>query len=146
MTLRLEADLLSRAVCVVMLESRLMSAGRHVGRPASPSQPRAARGMRRVARYILYLPELVRVEALEPLLQPVAVGTLGREVHGLGVVDDRLLHQDRRPRAQRQRNRVARPGIDDDALAAHGEMDDRVEGVVLQVATRPRGRPGRRGR
>ena len=76
---------------------------------------------------------IVRVEALEPLLQPVAVGGLGGEVDCLRVVDDGLVHQDRRPCAQRQGDGVARPRIDDHALALHREMDDGEEGVLLEV-------------
>ena len=38
--------------------------------------------------YILYLPRSSGIQALEPLVQPVGVGFLRREVDRLGVVDD----------------------------------------------------------
>src|SRR6185369_2358012 len=90
--------------------------------------------IRWTARLHLVLAQLLRVEALEPLLKTVAVGALRVEVDGLRAVDDVLLHQDRRSRPKRQRNGIARPRINRDALAAHSEVDDGVERVVLEVA------------
>ena len=66
----------------------------------------------------LVFAELVRVEALQPLLQPLGIGRRAG-LDGLGVVDDRLLDEDGRPGAQRQRNGVARSGVDGHRLAAH---------------------------
>src|SRR6476620_9110855 len=60
----------------------------------------------------LVLAEVVGVEALQPLVQPVGVALLAGEIDRLGVVDDRVLDEDRRPRPQRQRDRVARPRVD----------------------------------
>ena len=62
----------------------------------------------------LVLAEVVGVEALEPLVQALAVDLVVRDVDRLGVVDDVLLDQDWRPGAQRQGDGVAGPGVDGD--------------------------------
>ena len=56
------------------------------------------------------------------------------EIDRLGVVDDRVLDEDRRPRPQRQRNGIARPRVDGHRVAVERQVDERVEGVLLQVA------------
>src|ERR1035437_4867570 len=86
------------------------------------------------SRLHLVLAEIVGIEALQPLLQPIGVRRLRHEIDRLGVVDDRLLHENRRPRPQRQRNRVARPRVDGHRLAVQPQVDERVERVLLQVA------------
>src|SRR6185295_20316564 len=48
----------------------------------------------------LVLAQLFGVEALQPLLEAVAVGSLGVEVHRLRRIDDVLLDEDRRARAE----------------------------------------------
>src|SRR5437762_1401335 len=87
-------------------------------------------------RLHLVLAEIVRVEALQPLVETIGVGLLAREVDGLRVVDHRLLDVDRRARPQRQRDRVARARVDRHhvAVAVQRQVDERVEGVLLQVA------------
>src|SRR5438128_2071125 len=82
----------------------------------------------------LIFPEIVGIQALEPLLQPVGVRLLRREIHRLRVVDHRLLDEDRCPRPQRQCNRVARARVDRHRVVRQRQVDERVEGVVLQVA------------
>ena len=95
--------------------------------------------------------EVVRIEALEPPLEPLGVLFVGREVSGLGLVDDPVLDEDRRLGAERQRDRVARPRVDRDRLAVDRQVDQRVEGVVLQIGDddlvdrRPAGRGSRSG-
>src|SRR3954463_14488712 len=74
------------------------------------------------------------IQAFEPLVDLVVIQPLRAEVDSLRIVDDRLLHEDWRPRPQRQRDRVARTGIDGNPLALDGEMDEGEERVVLQVA------------
>ena len=44
-----------------------------------------------------------------------------------------VLDEDRRPRPQRQRDRVARPRVDRQRLPVHAQVNQRVEGVLLQV-------------
>ena len=46
----------------------------------------------------------------------------------------RVFGEDRRAHTQRQRDGVARSGIDRHELASHHQMDDGVERVLLQVA------------
>ena len=94
----------------------------------------AHRRMRNAGRSHLVFPEIVRIEALQPLVQPLGVGLVGGRIDRLGVVDHRFLDEDRRPRAQRQRDRVARPRVDRHRVAVHREVDQRVERVLLQVA------------
>ena len=67
-------------------------------------------------------------------MQPIGIGLLGREIDRLGVVDDRVFDEDRRPRPQRQRDRVARPRVDRHRVAVQREIDERVERVLLQIA------------
>ena len=52
------------------------------------------RGLRSKRLHLVFA-EVVGVEALEPLLETVAVGPLRVEVYRLGVVDHVLFHQDR---------------------------------------------------
>src|SRR4051812_41557493 len=66
----------------------------------------------RTARLHLVLAHVVGIERLQPLLQPLGLPLLGHEIRRLGVVDDLLLDEDRRARAERQRDCVARPGVD----------------------------------
>src|SRR4051812_23739714 len=73
------------------------------------------------------------IQPFEPLLDLVVIEPFRAEVDSLRVVDDRLLHQDWRPCAKRQRDRIARAGVDGDTLALDGEMDEGEKGVVLQV-------------
>src|SRR4051794_6837814 len=74
------------------------------------------------------------IQAFEPLLDLVVIQPFRAEVDSLRIVDDRLLHQDWCARAQRQRDGVARTGVDSNPLALDGEMDERKKRVVLQVA------------
>ena len=96
---------------------------------------RRFQGWRASAQPLLHLVAAHRlgVEALEPLLQPLGVLFVGHEVDGLGVVDDAILDEDRRLRPQRQRDGVARPGVDRDRLPVHEQVDERVERVLSQV-------------
>src|SRR3954468_20428667 len=55
----------------------------------------------------LVFAEVVGVQALQPLVQPVGVRLLGREIDRLRVIDDRVFHEDRRPGPERERDRVA---------------------------------------
>ena len=82
------------------------------------------------------LAQIVGIEALEPLLQLVGVGLLAREIHRLGVVDDRLLDEDRGLGPQRERDRVRRPRVNRQGVAVAGDVDQCVEGVLLQIADR----------
>src|SRR5581483_3569843 len=49
-----------------------------------------------LAELHLVLAEVLGVERLEPLMEPVGVRLLRRKIDRLGVVDDRLLDEDRR--------------------------------------------------
>src|SRR5690242_3153047 len=91
----------------------------------TPSPPLRLRGSSH-----LVLAELFRIEALEPFVQPIRVGFLRREVDRLGVIDDALLDEDRRARPERQRDGVARPGVDRHRLAVQRQVDERVERVL----------------
>src|SRR6476469_7645797 len=58
-------------------------------------------------RLHLVLAHIIRIQALEPFLQPLGVSFLRREVHGLRVVDHGVLDEDWRARPERQRDCVA---------------------------------------
>src|SRR5215510_9163738 len=88
---------------------------------------------RRCALHLVFA-QIVRVEALEPLVQPIRVRLVGGDVERLGVVDDRLFHEDGCPRAQREGDGVARTGVDGERVAVEEQIDQRVERVLLQVA------------
>ena len=65
----------------------------------------------------LVLAKFLWIKAFQPLLEPGIIAGLGREIDRLGVVDDGLLDQDRRPRPKRQGDRITRPGIDGNPLS-----------------------------
>ena len=48
------------------------------------------------------------------------------EIDGLGVVENRILDENRRARPERQGDRVARPGINRHGVPVEGEVDERV--------------------
>ena len=76
--------------------------------------------------------EIVRVETLQPLVQLVRVVLLRGEIDGLGVVEDRILDEDRRAGPERQGDGVARPGVNRHGVAVEGEVDERVKRVLLR--------------
>ena len=78
--------------------------------------------------------EFLRVEVFEPLLQALGVVLVGCQVDGLGVVDDRVFHEDRRLGPEREGDRIARPGVHSDRIAVQSEVDHRVKGILLQIA------------
>src|SRR5437667_5822542 len=78
-------------------------------------------------------PQVVRVEALEPLVQPIGVGFLRGEIDGLGVIDDRLLDENRRPRPECQRDGVAWAGVDGQGGPVQRKVDEAVNRGGLQM-------------
>src|SRR4051794_28287605 len=131
--------------CRIVTDARALRRDRNVGELNSSAAGALAGGIVTLTiecspigytKLHLVFAEVVRVEALEPLVQPirVALSDLARRIEGFGVVDHRLLDEDRRPRPQRQRDRVARPGIDRQRLVIHAKMNQRVEGILLEVA------------
>src|SRR4030095_16139112 len=71
----------------------------------------------------LVLAEVVGIETLEPLLQPIGIGLLGGKVDRLRVVDHRVLDENRAADAQRQRDCIARSGIHGDRLAVEQQVN-----------------------
>src|SRR2546425_9615307 len=82
----------------------------------------------------LVFAELFVGQALEPLLEAAEVHGLLAGLDATGVLDDRLLDEDRGLRAQRQGDRIGRTGIHGQGLVTHGDVDGVVEGVLLQRA------------
>src|SRR5262245_35475034 len=70
----------------------------------------------------LVFAQFVRIQAFEPLVQPVRIGLVLRHVERLGAVDDRVFDEDRRSSPQRQRNRVAWTRVDGMRLVIHGDV------------------------
>ena len=101
-----------------------MSAGRRGARV--PSERRHSGTTGTVALHFV-LAELVRIQRLEPLLESIRVLLLVREVHGLRVVDDPLIDENRRARSEGQRDRIARPRVDRDGSGWRLQVE-RVEG------------------
>ena len=76
-----------------------------------------------------------RIEASRSLiLEAVPRRSCRREVVGLRVVDDAVLDEDRRPGAQRQRDRIARPRVHGQRLAVH-LVDQRVKVLSFRSET-----------
>src|SRR5438309_7060756 len=93
----------SRSMSSVGLPRRASAAARLMAVVVLPTPPfwfamaTIMRGTRQdSSRLHLVLPQIVGVEALEPLVQPVRVGLVRGEIHRLRVVDHRLLDEDRR--------------------------------------------------
>src|SRR6476659_10773404 len=71
----------------------------------------------------LVFSEVVGVQTLQPLVEPLGIAFFGHRIEGLRVIDHRFFDENRRPRAQRQRDGVARAGIDGDGPAVQVEID-----------------------
>src|SRR6476620_4751703 len=85
-------------------------------------------------RLHLVFAQIVRVEAFEPLLEPLRARPLGCGLDGGGAFEDVLLDEDGGAGPQRKGDRIARTRVDGDRLAADGEVNQREEGVLLQIA------------
>src|SRR5690349_419534 len=79
----------------------------------------------------LVLSKLIGIQVLQPFLQPLGIGLVAARIERLGVVDSRLLDENRRAGAKRECDGVARPGVDRDRLTVYFEIDEREECVVL---------------
>ena len=85
------------------------------------------------------------IKAFQPLLQPVIVPRLGREIDGLGVVD----HVSSTRMGERVRSASAIASLGRASTATRSpltvQVNDREESVLLEVADRQPGRRSRRG-
>src|SRR6187551_1552206 len=79
------------------------------------------------------LAQLVRARLFQPLAQAfrILLRSLRSEVAAL--LEDHLLDEDLRPRAQRQGDRVARAAVDGEARIAPGQVDPGEERVLAEV-------------
>src|SRR5205814_8930444 len=82
----------------------------------------------------LVFSEVVRVEALKPLVEPIGVGLFGGKVDRLRIVDDGVFDKDGGTGAEGERNRVTGPGVNRHRVATKRQVDERVERVLLKVA------------
>src|SRR5262249_23645471 len=72
----------------------------------------------------LVFSEVVGVQTLQPLVEALGVRLLRRGIEGLGAVDHGFFDVDRRPRAQRERDRIAGPGVDRHDLVVQEQIDE----------------------
>src|SRR5437773_910182 len=114
-------------------------AGTTGARPRSGAITAAMGGSRRLEIFGIPLPEVLGVHLLEvaaQLLRLLLGGLLGgRRRTGLArrLLEDLVHDEDRDPRAERDRDRIAGPGIDRDRARAPIQVDVGEEGRVLEV-------------
>src|SRR6185436_3211845 len=76
-------------------------------------------------RLHLVFAQVVRVEALQPLLKPLRARPLGRGLDGGSALENVFLDEDGGTGPQRKGDRIARTRVDGDRLAADGEVNQR---------------------